>query len=307
MTSQPEPTNPDNRHTDIESQANSPSDDNRQADSESQVDLSLDNDRLQLAERSFKNVLEADVHQDNKAGRILAAIAFLTAAATGLFNSQYSPSLNPRLRESLANSLAPYVNPNNLKAASDSLEQSFKQNFQLFGIDVALYSFVVYLLCVFVGVGLYLAAMGPSFNIPSWFKHHQSLLFFEAIAGYSREEWNAEWAKGKSTAEIHQKVFSNFVDETYLIAQKTRLKVALMSIGKLFFRLAVIALIPLSISLLKLDSNTAKLLIVGGVSVSLLTQIFRILIKPSKKIFDWYKLAFWGILTIGLIYLGFVS
>jgi len=37
--------------------------------------------RIQLVETSFKTVLASDLHEDDKAGRILSAMAFLTAAA----------------------------------------------------------------------------------------------------------------------------------------------------------------------------------------------------------------------------------
>jgi len=44
---------------------------------------------IALGEISFKTVLEADVHLDNKASRILGAMAFLTAAAAAIFAKAY--------------------------------------------------------------------------------------------------------------------------------------------------------------------------------------------------------------------------
>ena len=44
-------------------------------------------DRLQLVEASFKTVLDADLHEDDKAGRILSTMAFLTAAAAAVLSA----------------------------------------------------------------------------------------------------------------------------------------------------------------------------------------------------------------------------
>jgi hypothetical protein len=53
--------------------------------------------KFELAETSFKTVLDADVYLDNKASRILAALAFLTAASAAVFARAYD---NPTLPSS---------------------------------------------------------------------------------------------------------------------------------------------------------------------------------------------------------------
>ena len=47
---------------------------------------------MDLAESSFKAVLDADYHLDDKASRILSTMAFLTAAAAAVFSKAYLPS-----------------------------------------------------------------------------------------------------------------------------------------------------------------------------------------------------------------------
>jgi hypothetical protein len=261
-----------------------------------------DAERLQLVERSFKTVLEADTHQDAKAGRILAAIAFLTAATVALFNNRHSPLLSTaELRQVLSDQLDPIVQPADLPTALDTLEQTLGQNFQLIvGFDMALWAFVVYIFCVLLGAGLYLYAIGPSFNVPFWFKHHRSLLFFKFIAGYSREDWNKEWSVS-STVSIRQIMINNYITETYLIARKTQYKVFLMSVGSFLFRFALMAFVPLAVGLLEFDPSTKKLLVCAGLGAFFAAYIFANIFKTSRRLIDWLWMTLWVLALIGLL------
>jgi hypothetical protein len=263
-----------------------------------------DSDRLDLVEKSFKTVLDADIHQDNKAGRILSAIAFLTAAATTLFTRQYTPGMSKmQLNNILSQELSPYINAKLLPVAINSLEKKLSQNYQFVKIeDIALWSYWIYMLFVVLGAGLYLCALGPSFNISSSLRNNKnglpSLLFFEVIASSTVEEWNKEWDTQKSTGLIHQKMQENLQYETYLIAQKTRIKVTLMSIGSFCFRLSLASLIPLSASLFKIRPQTNLGLSLAGLSLVFFVYSYSISQKKSKKNFDKIAHKIWFLLTI---------
>ncbi|WP_217996947.1 hypothetical protein, partial [Nocardioides jensenii] len=49
--------------------------------------------KLDLAERSYKEVLDATKHQDDKVGRFLTAIAFLTTGAIALITTNPSTAI----------------------------------------------------------------------------------------------------------------------------------------------------------------------------------------------------------------------
>lgn len=180
-------------------------------------------DKLKLAEVSFKTVLDADVHQDNKASRILGAMAFLTAAAAGIFARAYPAS--------------PLPTPINIP---------------LLGTDVRLTAFVGYILFVLIGAALYLAALGPSLNIPDWLRGNTSsqpgrseqgqrvlsLLFFNAIGSLDATTWEQHWAQ-LSPADLQQELLNSYIREARLIAQKAQAKVGWMSVGSICFRIAL--------------------------------------------------------------------
>lgn len=177
---------------------------------------------MKLAEISFKTVLDADIHQDNKANRILAAMAFLTAAAAQIF---------ARASTASTSGSAPTLAIAGLT------------------INVPLIAFSVYMFLVLSGVLIYLNALGPSFNIPSHFRAHaaspvRSLLFFDKIAELERDNWLNHWSSG-STQQLRHQMAQSFLFETHLIAEKTKTKVFFMSIGSRLFRSAIPFLSPL--------------------------------------------------------------
>lgn len=73
-----------------------------------------------------------------------------------------------------------------------------------------------------MGSGLYLFALGPSLNIPSWLRSRgnatredenqvRSLLFFDSISALSEESWSEHW-KNKSPEEIQEQIVASFID-----------------------------------------------------------------------------------------------
>lgn len=209
-----------------------------------------------LAETSFKTVLDADIHLDNKASRILSAIAFLTAAASAIFARAYYPvQITPELQQVITRSLSPYLNAAQIFSTVSTVTQNLqKLRLSLFGFDLALLSFSAYIFFVILGSALYLAALGPSLNLQGEFrKQHKdksvkSLLFFDKIAEINKDKWLNYWADN-TAYQLLEDQKNNFIYETYLIAQKTKTKVQLMSIGSICFRLGFFCLVPLIASL----------------------------------------------------------
>lgn len=233
--------------------------------------------KFELAEKSFKAVLDADIHLDNKASRILSAIAFLTVAAVSIFAKAYSPEIA-------------------------------EKGIQILGYDLAVLSFSAYILFVLLGSGLYLFALGPSLNIPSWLRSRgnatredenqvRSLLFFDSISALPEETWSKHW-HNKSSEEIQKQMLGNLIKESYLIAQKTKNKVDTMSLGSIFFRIAIACLIPLVTSFL----HASNRLIWIYICIGLFFLFFIYTIAYWKT---WNNIAqgkssfiFWGIVTI---------
>jgi hypothetical protein len=178
--------------------------------------------RYELAETSFKTVLDCDIHEDNKASRILTAMAFLTAAAAGIFAKAYSSD-------------------------NDS---------QLWVLAV----FSLYMFFVFLGASLYLTALGPALNIPlHWSKKGEekepkSLLFFKLITDIKEEAWKKYW-KEQETISLEEKMTDDFIYETYLIAQKVKTKLFRMVFGSFFFKIAILFLIPLVVAIIPFQKN----------------------------------------------------
>lgn len=193
-------------------------------------------DRIKLVEASFKTVLDSDLHEDDKAGRILSAIAFLTAAAAAVFgaagNLQKTPST-------------------------------------IFGLNASVIAFSAYLFFVLVGAALYLGALGPSFNRPSWFQSRSqrvySLLFFQNIGALDEKAWSDYWLNDERTlAELQDLMVKNYIDEGRLIAQKLQAKVTLMSLGSLSFRVAILFFVVLMATLFSPDSGVVWLVFLLG-------------------------------------------
>lgn len=133
--------------------------------------MSTDLKLIDFAEKSFKTVMEADVHVDNKASRILGAMAFLTAAAASIFAKVYSVgSTTSEIQEKLTQKLTPILGSADPAVINDLALSIQEPHATIFGIDWALISFSIYMICILIGASLYLAALGPSLNIPSEFK-----------------------------------------------------------------------------------------------------------------------------------------
>jgi hypothetical protein len=122
-----------------------------------------------LAETSFKTILDADIHLDNKASRILTAMAFLTAAAASTFSKIYTPnSLRADIRSDLLKAFGKYhLGTTAQKAIMDTLA-SKAQSIEVLGtkFEWIPLTFFLYLFFTLFGAAFCLLALGPSLNIP---------------------------------------------------------------------------------------------------------------------------------------------
>lgn len=249
--------------------------------------------KLDLAEKSFNTVLEADLHLDNKASRILGAIAFLTLAITTFFVNTYS---------SIKETQKIYI------VLFENINQKL----------LATFAFSFYILFIIIGAGLYLYALGPSLNIPNWFQNRNekansnneinstqidSLLFYNKIGSTDSKLWQNFW-ENTLFDDLKNKVESDYVIETHLIAEKSITKFNLMSLGSFFFRIALIFLILLVVIILSPNYTPISVLGLNVMPISLLGLSFMILfgvysyashsLSPKYPFF-----VVWKILSIG--------
>jgi hypothetical protein len=260
--------------------------------------------RINLAEKSFKLVWDTDVHVDNKANRVLSAMAFLTAAAAAIFAKVYSSgSTISETQGKLDQILAPYINQANAPVFNN-LAQSIQQpHVTLFGFNWALFAFSCYVFFILSGVVLYLAALGPSLNIPTKYitkreedeaKHPASLLFYNKIAKMDPGAWFEFWKK-KQPSVLQDMMTQNYIYETALIAQKVQNKIDLMSWGSIFFKLAILFLFFLTSNIF----SFSLILVRGFILLSTLSftslWLIEIVSRPPKEK-DYWKL--WPLLVI---------
>jgi hypothetical protein len=171
-----------------------------------------------LARESLDRVIALTEYEDGKAGRVITAIALLSAAAGAVYAGM--------LKEVLSTS-AP--------------------------LDRILFNcgFFCYAAADVVGVFLLLSAIYPWFNIPDYWRtksghaagQPKSMIFGPLIA----EASPAEWAKAftEKSADLKGNFLKNYILETHLIAQKIVLKYKGLRCARWFVVIANLLLLPL--------------------------------------------------------------
>jgi len=179
--------------------------------------------RYEITREVFERPLEMTRHEDEKAGRILASMAFLTVAAAAVF----STLLNNGIRFEL------------------SLYCSQR-------LDLIPASFAGYIILVVAGTILMLETFGPSFEVPKVWRtsvkseekgsertyEPQSIFFFEKISKEDRNQWVNYF--GGVTNEILTKACNDHIFEAHLVSTKVSRKVRRIKCGKRFFYIAMI-------------------------------------------------------------------
>jgi hypothetical protein len=156
--------------------------------------------RLELAKETYQEVLDATKHQDDKVGRYLAAIAFLTTGAIAF-----------------------------LFGGSDLKRQfSFAGDFPL-TINVPLVALAAggFFACVLLSVGLLLLCLSTPLRAPSQRRDRPSSLvssriFFNYIGGEPVRRWERRWTERPSA--ITRELSRQYVRESHNLAERVRAK-----------------------------------------------------------------------------------
>ena len=177
--------------------------------------------KVKIAEESLKSVIHLTEYEDDKANRILTAVAFLSAFAAVMFTETMDSVDFPK--EPVSGCIA-------------FLTHSYPYIY--YGL------FFFYALLMTWGAVLVIFGIRPSFNLPSVIKSGgevSSLLFFRFILSSTPETW-AETYRDKSPQELEQLYFENCVTESYLVAGKIPKKIAFVELGTKYFFASTIVL-----------------------------------------------------------------
>lgn len=184
---------------------------------------------LPLAKWSLESVTHLTEYEDEKANRILTAIAFLSALV-GVAFAAIAQRFPLSMSEMLSNSGRQFAG----------------------ALLMAVYFlFGFYFLLLTAGAVLTLWAVQPRFRLPGVWKHTKttpaSFLFFAKILEVSGKNW-ANAFTGASADQLELQYVKNSILETYLIAQKIPKKLRPLTAGVRFFiasTLVLIVLLPL--------------------------------------------------------------
>ena len=171
--------------------------------------------KYEISKEIFERPLEMTRHEDEKAGRILASVAFLTLAASTVF--------------------------------STFLNNDIKYDIFIFSqrIDLIFLFFAIFIIFIVLGTFYMLRAMGPSFefarNRTKTEKQENdepaSIYFFEKISEENPTSWENFFKK--PIKKILNKACKDHIIEARLISKKVRKKVRYINIGKFFFHIAM--------------------------------------------------------------------
>ncbi len=172
---------------------------------------------------SLETVTHLTEYEDEKANRILTAMAFLSALVGVVFAAvvQKCP--------------ASYVSQLGARGYRFSA-------LALTGVYVL---FPLYFLILAVGATLTVLSVRPSFRIPkTWGGAPASLLFYAKIVTATGKEWASAYTQ-RSGVEVDRQYLKDAIFETYLIAQKIRIKLKKLRWGIWLFIVSTVLLVGL--------------------------------------------------------------
>jgi hypothetical protein len=184
--------------------------------------------RAALAKSILDAVVDSSNHEDEKVGRILASISFLTVAASILF----SALLNNRI------------------------------GIFAFGVDLVLILFFVYLFLLVVGTIIMLEAMSPRLhlrpgrsagadNVGPSSAGLDSMHFFKSIARTNEAEW-LSYFRDANSADLLMRQRDDALRQAHFLSRKVTQKVEFIRLAKWiilfssFFLVAMVAVGALS-------------------------------------------------------------
>jgi hypothetical protein len=143
------------------------------------------------AEVSYKEVLDATKHQDDKVGRIITAAAFLTAGAFALITHTFADTTTLSLPDG---------------------------NVPVVSIGVGLY----FACTAFAVTGLLLSLATPLVLISEADPDYESLIFFHEISRLSTEQWRERW--DSTEEDLRSALKKNYIREALNLSRRVRLK-----------------------------------------------------------------------------------
>lgn len=177
-------------------------------------------DRFRLAQESYKEVLDATKHQDDKIGRFLTAIAFLFTGTVAFL------------------------------ARTEVLGVRYQLDAHVLPLPAILIG--LFLVLSVFSVMLLLTGLGPNLKLPLPERERDengeplrtSRLYFYSISGMTPEQWKDLWRPPHPSISD---MTDTYVDETHNLATKTDFKYsrtnearALFTLGLMFLALAVV-------------------------------------------------------------------
>lgn len=228
-----------------------------------------------LAEKSFLSVMVYGYqHEENKASRMLTAIAFITAAAASIFSKIY---------------------------ISDKTQQTL----QVFGINYMVICFSLYILFVLLGVLCCLIVLDPALNLPQSFAKSNnqaaSFLFYKLIAEGGLEKWLSLW-KDKAD-EISDSFIENYKNETFLLAQTSMIKYKSIRLGGLFLRFAILFLLYLVAALFVPDLLLIKVFFIAS---TLLFFVYLVIERGYLRASTHVNRIWYYVLAIAALHIIFI-
>lgn len=150
---------------------------------------------IELAERSYREVLDATKHQDDKVGRFLTAIAFLTTGAISLI------------------------------ATDDGL----KQQFDLPGGSshpLLAWATGAFFLCTLCSVALLLLCLSVPVRLPQSKRDpmNNSHIFYSYAAAKPVNDWMDSWRAQKAEGTLEEAIADDYVREAHNLAERVNSK-----------------------------------------------------------------------------------
>jgi hypothetical protein len=179
----------------------------------------------------FRQMWELNEHEDTKAARVLTAVAFLALTAVTVFEVFVASHL------------------------------SVQVSFSIFHFDLIPFSLAIFIIFVSLGAFAFLEASLTGFRVElgknEQFKiiedtgekkfSPQSFFYYKSISNEDPNKWISYFEEGV-LQDLLSKAYSDHIRETFSISKKTRRKVGLYKLGKVFFYVAIIFFIILTLA-----------------------------------------------------------
>jgi len=215
--------------------------------------------KLTVTKEVFDHLYAMLRHEDEKANRILGAMAFIALAGAAL--------------------------------AIPFFERTVGTHLKFFNMTFGLFLFFLFLILLSLGTLFILAALGPVVHIKAaWVEPAEkkkrwlpSILYFKNIAMTDMEDW-AGYFKETDEADLVQKLYHDHVAQSHALANRARYKAKCIKTSKVFYRFSLIFLLLFIMSGFCLDFRGFffwAFIILGG---GFIEWSFEYFIMPVKGI-----------------------